>query len=87
MDMSVKLNLSYPSAAPQSAPAPVSTDPQKTKVDPTVATVQPKQDSKPSDLEQAVTDIRKFVQAAQRNLDFSIDDTTHQVVVLSLIHI
>lgn len=81
MDMSVKLNLSYPAAAPQSAPAPVTADPQKTKVDPTVATGEAKQDSKSSDLEQAVTDIRKFVQAAQRNLDFSIDDSTHQVVV------
>ena len=29
MDMSVKLNLSYPAAAPQSAPAPVNNDLQK----------------------------------------------------------
>ena len=34
-----------------------------------------------ADLEQAVTDIREFVQAAQRKLDFSIDDSTHRVVV------
>lgn len=81
MDMSVKLNLSYPAAAPQSAPVPVSNDPQKAKVEPSPAAAQTQQDSKPSDLEQAVTDIRKFVQAAQRNLDFSIDDSTHQVVV------
>ncbi|OPA99590.1 flagellar biosynthesis protein FlaG [Pseudomonas fluorescens] len=81
MDMSVKLNLSYPAVAPQSAPAPVSSDPQKAKVDPVPVTAQTQQDSKPSDLEQAVTDIRKFVQAAQRNLEFSIDDSTHQVVV------
>jgi flagellar protein FlaG len=81
MDMSVKLNLSYPAAAPQSAPAPVNSDSQKTKVAPVVAAVETKQDSKPSDLEQAVTDIRNFVQAAQRNLEFSIDDSTHQVVV------
>lgn len=32
-------------------------------------------------LEKAVTDIREFVQATQRNLDFSIDDTTGKVVV------
>jgi flagellar protein FlaG len=32
-------------------------------------------------LEKAVTDIREFVQASQRNLDFSIDDTTGRVVV------
>ncbi|SKA98763.1 flagellar protein FlaG [Pseudomonas extremaustralis] len=81
MDMSTKLNLSYPAAAPQSATAPKSRDPQQTKVEPTVATVEPKQDSKSSGLEQAVTDIRKFVQATQRNLDFSIDDSTHEVVV------
>lgn len=81
MDMSVKLNLSYPAAVPQSAPAPVNNDLHKNKVDPAVAAVQTQQDSKPSDLEQAVTDIRKFVQAAQRNLEFSIDDSTHQVVV------
>ncbi|MBN2978522.1 flagellar biosynthesis protein FlaG [Pseudomonas fluorescens] len=81
MDMSIKLNLSYPAAAPQSVPAPVNNDLQKTKVDPVAATVETKQDSKPSDLQQAVTDIRNFVQAAQRNLDFSIDDSTHQVVV------
>ena len=81
MDMSTKLNLSYPAAAPQSATAPKSRDPQQTKVEPSVATVEPKQDSKSSGLEQAVTDIRKFVQATQRNLDFSIDDSTHEVVV------
>jgi len=81
MDMSTKLNLSYPAAAPQSATAPKSRDPQQTKVEPSVATVEPKQDSKSSGLEQAVTDIRKFVQSTQRNLDFSIDDSTHEVVV------
>jgi flagellar protein FlaG len=32
-------------------------------------------------LEKAVTDIREFVQATQRNLNFSIDDSTGQVVV------
>ncbi|XVO85839.1 flagellar protein FlaG [Pseudomonas palleroniana] len=81
MDMSVKLNLSYPAAPPQSAPAPVSNDSQTTKVKPAVAAVEPQQDTKPSDLKQAVADIRKFVQDAQRNLEFSIDDSTHQVVV------
>nr|WP_318183088.1 flagellar protein FlaG [Pseudomonas fluorescens] len=32
-------------------------------------------------MEQAVSDIREFVQATQRNLDFSIDDSTGVVVV------
>ncbi|MGC6370230.1 flagellar protein FlaG [Pseudomonas sp. K2I15] len=82
MDMSVKLNLSYPAApAPQSAPAPVTADPQTPKVDAAAAAVKPKQEVKPDELEKAVKDIREFVQAAQRKLDFSIDDSTHQVVV------
>ena len=82
MDMSVKLNLSYPAApTPQSAPGPVTADAQTPKVDATVAAVKPKQETKPDDLEKAVKDIREFVQAAQRKLDFTIDDSTHQVVV------
>ena len=34
-----------------------------------------------ADLEKAVTDIREFVQAAQRKLDFSIDDSSGRIVV------
>ena len=34
-----------------------------------------------AELEKAVTDIRDFVQSTQRNLDFSIDDSTGRVVV------
>ena len=78
MDMSVKLNQSYPPVAPQSAPPPVVTDKDKQKVEAVAPTAgEPKR----ADLEKAVTDIREFVQAAQRSLDFSIDDSTHQVVV------
>ncbi|MCK6187526.1 MULTISPECIES: flagellar protein FlaG [unclassified Pseudomonas] len=78
MDMSVKLASSYPPVAPQSAPAPVIADKDKTKVEAIAPTA-----GKPqrADLEKAVTDIREFVQASQRSLDFSIDDSTHQVVV------
>jgi flagellar protein FlaG len=36
---------------------------------------------KRAELEQAVTDIREFVQTSKRNLDFSIDDSTGRVVV------
>ncbi|MFL1476830.1 flagellar protein FlaG [Pseudomonas grimontii] len=79
MDMSVKLNQSYPPVAPQSAPAPIAaTDKGIAKVQETPATGK---EPKRADLEQAVTDIREFVQAAQRKLDFSIDDSTHRVVV------
>ncbi|MGY2265968.1 flagellar protein FlaG [Pseudomonas sp. D8002] len=80
MDMSVKLNLSYPAAAPQNAPAPVSADPQKPKVD-AVAGAKDAQQPSHTDLKKAVNDINEFIQAAQRKLDFSIDDSTHQVVV------
>ena len=79
MDMSVKLNLSYPAAvAPQGA-TPTVTDNQDQPKTETVAKsgLEPKRD----ELEKAVTDIQEFVQAAQRNLDFSIDDSTGRVVV------
>lgn len=79
MDMSVKLNQSYPPVAPKSAPAPITaTDKSVTKVQETPATGK---EPERADLEKAVTDIREFVQAAQRKLDFSIDDSTHRVVV------
>ena len=76
MDMSIKLNTSYPvgstqassASAPQAKPAAVS-EPAKAEEPQRVA------------LEKAVTDMREFVQATQRNLDFSIDDSTGKVVV------
>lgn len=78
MDMSVKLNQSYPPVAPQSAAAPVVADKDKTKVEAVKpAPVEPAR----AELEKAVTDMREFVQKNQRQLDFSIDDSTHQVVV------
>ena len=78
MDISVKLASSYPPVAPQSAPAPVVADKDKPKVEAIAPTAgKPQRD----DLEKAVTDIREFVQASQRKLDFSIDDSTHRVVV------
>lgn len=79
MDMSVKLNQMYPSMPLQAA---------ATAKDPVVAPVKV-QEAAPSedkphtreDLEKAVGDIRDFVQSSQRKLDFSIDDSTGQVVV------
>lgn len=76
MDMSIKLNASYPAGTTQASSASV------TQVKPA-----PENDSTSDEapqrvaLEKAVTDIREFVQATQRNLDFSIDDTTGKVVV------
>lgn len=86
MDMSVKLNLSYPAAkpvvntpdAPTDAPAPL-TPVQDTK------TASQKSDGSDSDssdkLKMAVQEIEKFVQSVKRNLEFSIDETSGQVVV------
>ena len=77
MDMSVKLNQSYPVVAPQTPPAPV--DP---VLRPKVEAIAPSAtEPKREELEKAVTDIREFVQASQRQLDFSIDDSTGRVVV------
>lgn len=76
MDMSVKLNQSPPVNTQQGAasakPSPPSAD---------VSAVAPMDKPKRAELEQAVTDIREFVQSSQRNLDFSIDDSTGRVVV------
>jgi flagellar protein FlaG len=78
MDMSVKLNLSYPAVAPQSAAPIVAAKQDQPKVEAVApSSSEPKRD----ELEKAVTDIQEFVQAAQRNLDFSIDDSTGRVVV------
>ncbi len=74
MDMSVKLNHAY--------------SPQVTVLNAAAANAQPKAESieagripQRDELEKAVTDIREFVQSTQRNLDFSIDDSTGVVVV------
>ena len=76
MNMSIKLNASYPSGITQASSAPV------TPFKP-AAPSEPVKGEEPQRvaLEKAVTDIREFVQASQRNLDFSIDDTTGKVVV------
>jgi len=84
MDMSTKLSLSYPAIAPQSATAYASGPLKKPEdVPPVAALPAPEMDpkTKRQQLEEAVTDIREFVQAAQRKLDFSIDDSTGRVVV------
>ncbi|EJM41967.1 flagellar protein FlaG [Pseudomonas sp. GM33] len=77
MDMNVKLNQSYPAVTPQSVTPNVTGKPEQPKTEIAKAAAEPKRD----ELEKAVTDIQEFVQAAQRNLDFSIDDSTGRVVV------
>ncbi|MBV4451881.1 MULTISPECIES: flagellar protein FlaG [Pseudomonas] len=78
MDMSVKLNQSYPPVAPQGAPVQVTADKSIAKVQEVAPAGK---EAERADLEKAVTDIREFVQASERKLDFSIDDSTHRVVV------
>nr|WP_314559525.1 flagellar protein FlaG [uncultured Pseudomonas sp.] len=78
MDMSIKLNPSYSTGMPPASTAAVA------QVKPATTTIgEPAKTEEPQRvaLEKAVTDIREFVQASQRNLDFSIDDSTGIVVV------
>ncbi|WP_434629222.1 flagellar protein FlaG [Pseudomonas sp. Z1-29] len=83
MDMSVKLNLSYPAAKP----APTVADKSVGKPQAELATVTPvKQAPKDAAAEQdklkkAVQEIEKFVQSVKRNLEFSIDEPSGKVVV------
>jgi len=87
MDMSVKLNLSYPPAQP----AVSTTD--KPAEKPSAQSTQPVAASKgsnsdnadnsdsPDKLKMAVQEIEKFVQSVKRNLEFSIDETSGKVIV------
>ena len=77
MDMSIKLNTPYLSGTVQPSATPVVAQAKP------AASIEPVQGEEPQRvaLEKAVTDIREFVQASQRNLDFSIDDSTGKVVV------
>jgi flagellar protein FlaG len=76
MDMSIKLNAHYPAGTTQAGNPAVNQAPPAVEQEPATA-----DESKRVALEKAVTDIREFVQSTQRNLDFSIDDSTGIVVV------
>ncbi|WP_350298148.1 flagellar protein FlaG [Pseudomonas putida] len=80
MDMSVKLNQVYPTVLPQAPGADRERDPaMPAKVQEAAAS-----DNQPhsrEELEKAVGEIRDFVQSSQRQLDFSIDDSTGRIVV------
>lgn len=85
MDMSVKLNLSYPAAKPVT---PVADKPveKPREVVPEVAKAATQGSKKEAQAEQeklkmAVQEIEKFVQSVKRNLEFSIDEPSGQVVV------
>ncbi|NWC11256.1 flagellar protein FlaG [Pseudomonas agarici] len=82
MDMSVKLNLSYPAVTPASS-SPVADQPTVApQVDRVKAAPAPHKDEGSSErLKQAVRDIEKFVQSIKRNLEFSIDEHSGKVIV------
>ncbi|MDD1152622.1 flagellar protein FlaG [Pseudomonas idahonensis] len=85
MDMSVKLNLSYPAAKPVTHVADKAVEKPREVVPAVVETA--RQDSKKDaqteqeKLKMAVQEIEKFVQSVKRNLEFSIDEPSGQVVV------
>ncbi|MFK3791304.1 flagellar protein FlaG [Pseudomonas piscis] len=90
MDMSVKLNLSYPVA--KSATPVVDKPVEKPREDLSVVHAAPEvavttQGSKKEaqaeqeKLKMAVQEIEKFVQSVKRNLEFSIDEPSGKVVV------
>ena len=78
MDMSIKLNTAYPSAAGASSPAPAPVATTQAHTAPAPVTGKPPERA---ELEKAVSDIQEFAQSNQRKLDFSIDDTTGVMVV------
>ncbi|MCU1752503.1 flagellar protein FlaG [Pseudomonas sp. 6D_7.1_Bac1] len=78
MDMSVKLNLSYPAVKPVSS----TTDkPVEAPQADSVPAVAGSKDSDADKLKAAVQEIEKFVQSIKRNLEFSIDEGSGKVVV------
>ncbi|MGW8462350.1 flagellar protein FlaG [Pseudomonas sp. CLCA07] len=83
MDMSVKLNLSYPVAKSATPVVEKTMDEPRSNVTPVNVV---KDQSKGNETEQrklkaAVQEIEKFVQTVKRNLEFSIDEASGQVVV------
>lgn len=78
MDMSVKLNPSYPTPAPVE-PSPSKRPDARQPVEAVKETDPPATDR--GTLEQAVSAIQEYAKASERQLDFSIDDSTGQVVV------
>ncbi|MFJ7883211.1 flagellar protein FlaG [Pseudomonas sp. NPDC096917] len=78
MDMSIKLNAAYPAAVGPSSPAPAPVAIPRAEVDDIALPGKPPERV---EVEKAVSDLREFAQSTQRQLDFSIDDTTGIMVV------
>jgi len=92
MDMSVKLNASYPAAQPVTSAAAqgnsVEKPVQATSVERVAATAESKGSSLRKDdaqeeakVKAAAEDIQKFFHSVKRNLEFSIDEDSGKVIV------
>ncbi|KOY01477.1 flagellar protein FlaG [Pseudomonas nunensis] len=88
MDMSVKLNLSYPAPKPAVSTTDKPVDAPRAEIPQAVAATAKSSNSDNSDtsdnsdkLKMAVQEIEKFVQSVKRNLEFSIDETSGKVIV------
>ncbi|QJI41664.1 flagellar biosynthesis protein FlaG [Pseudomonas sp. ADAK2] len=85
MDMSVKLNLSYPAAKPAVSTTEKPAEKPRVESIQAVAATGKSSESDNSDnsdkLKMAVQEIEKFVQSVKRNLEFSIDETSGKVIV------
>lgn len=88
MDMSVKLNLSYPAAKPAVSTTDKPADAPRAESTQAVAATAKSSDADNSNtsdnsdkLKMAVQEIEKFVQSVKRNLEFSIDETSGKVIV------
>jgi flagellar protein FlaG len=83
MDMSVKLNLSYPVVKQATTVADQSAEKPLAETAPVVAVKEEGKSDKTEQekLKMAVQEIEKFVQSVKRNLEFSIDEPSGKVVV------
>ncbi|MEE1920395.1 flagellar protein FlaG [Pseudomonas sp. 148P] len=84
MDMSVRLNASYPApaavAAQQDKPAEQGAS-EKVHGKPSLAAVDNEKKQTDTDLREAVKGLQDYVQSLQRNLEFSVDESTGTTVV------
>ncbi|WP_409261698.1 flagellar protein FlaG [Pseudomonas putida] len=87
MDMSVNPNLSYPTARPAAPVADKSVAAQSAEKPSSSTTVEPKkvtaaeQSKEAEKVKNAVSQIEKFLSDSKRNLEFSTDEQSGQIVV------
>ena len=84
MDMSVRLNASYPApaaAAAQQDKAAEQGASEKVYSKPSLAAVDKDKKDASTELQEAVKGLQDYVQSLQRNLEFSVDESTGTTVV------